>query len=139
MSEENIDKAQKNRYRLYKERVENACSIMYKHSKVTRKSYKYRIDNWECLGFAYKDKWYMHKPEADFENKMRWDLYIKTDHTFQINESDLIFVEKKKKIRIDYKRIMGPHPRDKKTSIVPIIISALRSVSKMRKRWLEKL
>lgn len=69
MSEENIDKAQKNRYRLYKERVENACSIMYKHSKVTRKSYKYRIDNWECLGFAYKDKWYMHKPETDFENK----------------------------------------------------------------------
>ena len=46
------------------------------------------------------NKWYMHNPESDPENKMHkilWDFEIQMDYLISAKRPDLMFVNKKKK------------------------------------------
>ena len=63
-----------------------------------------KVIHWEmCKKFKFHhvNKWYMHNPEPVLENdthKLLWDFEIQTDPQILARRSDLIIINKKKKI-----------------------------------------
>ena len=115
--------------------------------------------------FDHTNKWYMHNPAPVLENdshKLLWDFNIQTDHLIQARRSDLIIINKRKRIckvvdfavpaddRINLKE---SEKEDKyvdlarglkklwnmKVTIVPIVIGTLGTVTKGILKGLEDL
>ena len=126
------------------------------------------VVHWEMrrkFQFDQTNKWYMHYPAPVLENdthKLLWDFNIQTDHLILARRPDLIIINKKKKIckivdfavPADHRIILKEsEKKDKyldlarelkklwnmKVTIVPIVISALGTITKGLLKGLEDL
>ena len=115
--------------------------------------------------FDHTNKWYMHNPAPVLENdshELLWDFNIQTDHLIPARRPDLIIINKKKRICkiLDF-AVLADHrinlkereKKDKyldlarelkklwnmKVTIVPIVISALGTITKGLLKGLEDL
>ena len=106
-----IDKTQQNcKCRLCGDRDETINHIISECSKLAQKEYKARHDwvgkviHWEMckkFKFDHTNKSYMHNPALVLENdthKLLWDFNIQTDNLILARRSDLIIINKKKRI-----------------------------------------
>ena len=103
-----------------------------------------------------KEKWYEHEPAPVTENeecKIPWDFNVETDHEIEARRSDMIIIDKVKKLcqivdlavpydtkvitkeveKIEkYKDLVRElrKPWNMKVSIIPVIVGALGTTSK---------
>ena len=109
------------------------------------------------------NKWYMHNPAAVLENdthKVLWDFDIQTDHLISARRPDLIVINEKKRtckivdlIIVDRIKLKESEKKDKyldlarelkklwnmKVTIIPIMIGAFGTVTKVLLKGLEDL
>ena len=106
-----IDKTKQNsKCMLCNDRDETINHIISECSKLAQKECKARRDwigkviHWEMcrkFQFDHSNKWYMHNPAPALENdshKLLWDFNIQTDHLIPAKRTDLIIINKKKRI-----------------------------------------
>ena len=170
-----IDKMQQNsKCRLCGNKDETIYHIISECSKLAQKEYKARHDwvgkviHWEMcrkFQFDHTNKWYMHNPAPVLENdshKLLRDFNIQTDHLIPARRSDLIIINKRKRIckivdfavQADYRiNLKENEKKDKyldlarelkklwnmKVTIVPIVIGTLGTVTKGLLKGLEDL
>ena len=114
----------------------------------------------------YANKWYEHQPRGVLENsnqKLLWDFNIQCDHEMEHRRPDLIIVDKEKKtaciidIAVPGDNRVGTKELEKilkyqdlkmelsrmwtlnQVEVIPIVVGALRTVSKRLEAFLEKI
>ena len=134
-----------------------------RHDNVAKVSHWKLCEKW---GFEKSDQWYTHKPEKVLESeecKILWDFPIQTDKTLEYNRPDITVIEKKTKkcllidpacpfdTRIekkeegkcsnycDLKYEIARLWRMKDVEVIPVVIGALRTVTKQFEKWIQKL
>ena len=140
------------------------CSKLTGTEYKTRHDWVGKVIHWEKykkLKFDHTNKWYMHNPASDQENATHWllqDFNIETDHLIAAKRGDFIIINKKKRIwkivdfavpsdlRVKLKKGLVPRPClgienlwNMKVTIIPIVIGALRTVTKWLLKGLEEL
>ena len=143
--------------------------LAQKQYKQVRHDNVAKVIHWklcEKWGFEKSDQWYTHKPEKVLESeecKILWDFPIQTYKTLEQNRSDVTVIEKKTKkcllidpacpfdTRIekkeeekcnnycDFKYEIVRMWRMKDVEVIPVVIGALRTVTKQFKKWIQKL
>ena len=106
-----IDKTQQSsKCKLCGNRDETINDIISERRKLAQKEYKTRHDwvgkviHWEMCKkwkFHYNNKWYMHNSAPIQENdshKHLWDFDIHTDHLISARRTEIIIINKKKKM-----------------------------------------
>ena len=112
------------------------------------------------------EKWYNHQPDGVVENercKILWDMNIQCDHVIKARRPDIVVVDRESnKVIIvdiaspwdhrvhekeaekiekyqDLKREIGKLWGIRQQEVVPVVVGALRAVSKRLDTWLDKL
>ena len=98
--------------RMCGERGESVYHLVSECSKLAQREYKRRHDDvaryihWQLCekgGFERASKWYEQKPEGVLENencKLLWDFTIQCDRMDEARRPDIVFVDKKREIKI---------------------------------------
>ena len=129
----------------YKRRYENVAK-------------KVHWDLCKMNGLEHTEKWYEHVPEEVVENeevKVLWDIDVQCDNVIEARRPDIIFIDKKKRKEIviniavpadvqlgekesekvekyqDLKGEIGRLWKLKIVEVVPVVIGALRSVTRV--------
>ena len=149
--------------------VSECPKLARKECKNLRHDNVVKVIHWklcEKWGFEKAKKWYMHQPERVLESahcKILWDFRIQTDKQLEHNRPDITVIEKKDKSCIlidpscpfdtriekkeeekctnysDQKCEIARTRKMKKVDVIPVVIVALRKVTKNFDKWLEKL